>query len=57
MRGSLSPSNINTPITHKNFCILLKQGLCGVRVSFLNKLKKNEIFKKKTFINKAFKIR
>lgn len=54
MRGSLSPSNINTPITHKNFCILLKQGLCGVKVSFLNKLKKNEIFKKKTFINKAF---
>lgn len=55
MRGSLSPSNINTPITHKNFCILLKQGLCGVKVSFLNKLKKNEIFKKKTFINKTFK--
>lgn len=54
IRGSLSPSNINTPITHKNFCILLKQGLCGVKVSFLNKLKKNEIFKKKTFINKTF---
>lgn len=51
IRGSLSPSNINTPITHKNFCILLKQGLCGVKVSFLNKLKKNEIFEKKTFVN------
>lgn len=56
VRGSLSPSNINTPITHKNFCILLKQGLCGVKVSFLSKLEKNEIFKKKTFINKTFKI-
>lgn len=56
-RGSLSPSNINTPITHKNFCILLKQGLCGVKVSFLSKLEKNEIFKKKTFTSKAFKIR
>ena len=55
MRGSLSPSNINSPITHKNFCILLKQGLCGVKVSFLSKLNKNEIFKKKTFINKTFK--
>jgi hypothetical protein len=57
IRGSLSPSNINTPITHKNFCILLKQGLCGVKVSFLNKLKKNEIFKKKTFINKTFEFK
>ena len=47
IRGSLSPSNINTPISHKNFCVLLKQGLCGVKVSFLNKLKKNEIFEKK----------
>ena len=56
MRGSLSPSNINTPLTHKNFCILLKQGLCGVRISLLNKLKKNEIFKKKTFVSKSFKI-
>jgi len=56
MRGSLSPSNINAPLTHKNFCILLKQGLCGVRISLLNKLKKNEIFKKKTFVSKSFKI-
>lgn len=56
MRGSLSPSNINSVLSHKNFCILLKQGLCGLKVSFLNKLKKNEIFKKKTFSNKTFKI-
>lgn len=55
IRGSLSPSNINTPITYKSFCILLKQGLCGVKISFLNKIKKNEIFKKKTFTNKTFK--
>lgn len=54
IRGSLSPSNINTPITHRNFCVLLKQGLCGVKVSFLNKFKKNEIFEKKTFSNKTF---
>lgn len=56
MRGSLSPSNINAPLTHKSFCILLKQGLCGVKISLLNRLKKNEIFKKKTFISKSFKI-
>lgn len=56
MRGSLSPSNINAPLTHKSFCILLKQGLCGVKISLLNRLKKNEIFKKKTFVSKSFKI-
>lgn len=55
IRGSLSPSNINSVLSHKTFSVLLKQGLCGLKISFLNKMNKNEIFKKKTFIGKPFK--
>ena len=56
MRGSLSPSNINSVLSYRTFSVLLKQGLCGLKISFLNKMNKNEIFKKKTFIGRSFKI-
>lgn len=44
MKGMISPSNINSPISYKNFIILLRYGICGVKFYLLMKVYKNEIF-------------
>jgi hypothetical protein len=53
--GSFKPSNMNTPISHTNFIILLKQGICGIRFTLLYRTKLNEITKKTTANLKAYK--
>lgn len=53
--GSFKPSNINTPISHTNFIILLKQGICGIRFTLLLKTKLNEIAEKTTLNLEAYK--
>jgi hypothetical protein len=47
--GVIAPTNINTPLSSQNFALLLKQGLCGVKMFILFKTYQNEIFKKKAF--------
>ena len=44
MKGMISPSNINSPISYKNFVVLLRFGICGVKLYLLMKVYKNEIF-------------
>lgn len=42
--GPLSLSNIISLISYDNFVILLKQGITGIEIKMLKKMKKNEIF-------------
>jgi len=44
LEGTISPSNINTPISYNSFAVLLKNGVCGVKLNILNKHIKNDIF-------------
>jgi len=44
LKGIISPSNINSPISYKNFVVLLRYGICGVKLYLLTKVYKNEIF-------------
>lgn len=44
IRGSLAPSNINSVVSYENFVVLLRQGIAGIELSIIKKMKKNEIF-------------
>lgn len=44
IRGALSPSNINSVVSYENFVVLLRQGIAGIELSIIKKMKKNEIF-------------
>ncbi len=44
MKGLIAPSNINSNISYKSFVVLLRYGVCGVKLYLLSKVYKNEIF-------------
>jgi hypothetical protein len=44
IKGSLAPSNINSLVSYSNFIILLKQGITGIEINIIKKMKKNAIF-------------
>lgn len=44
VNGSLAPSNLNSTVSYENFVVLLKQGICGIELSIMKKMKYNAIF-------------
>ncbi len=36
--GRIAPANINSPISHNQFIIILRYGICGLKISFVKKL-------------------
>lgn len=43
-RGKLSTSNINAPISYHNFVLILKYGICGIKIYLVVKTRMNELF-------------